>query len=313
MQYSILGKTGLRVSRISLGTVELGQDYGIRESGKPNLPTRKEAIDLLEYGVTNGINFFDTAPGYGVSEELLGAAIGSRKDCYIATKVTVPLLKEGALTLKQIEKEINNSIDSSLSRLRRDVLDIVQIHNATSEIIKNGVVAEALFKNRASGKIRFTGATVYGEEAALSVIKSNSFDILQVAYSLLDQRMDKQVFPLAKISGIGVVNRSVLLKGALSPRVNWLPDELGRLKQGVKKITGFLGVSLEELPQAACCFCLSNESVHTVLVGASNKQEIDNAVSASSRRYFEAKQLKALSSFGLEDENLLNPSYWAIA
>lgn len=311
MQYGILGKMGLKVSRISLGTVELGQDYGIRKSGKPNLPTCKEAISLIEHAVENGINFFDTAPSYGISEELLGATIGSRKDCYIATKVTVPLLGEGALTSKQIQKNINSSINSSLSRLKRDVLDIVQIHNATSEIIRQGTAIEALLNNRVSGKIRFIGATVYGEEAALSAINSNSFDMLQVAYSLLDQRMSRQVFPLAKASGVGIVNRSALLKGALTPRVNWLPDELSRIKQEVAKIIEYLGISLQELPQVACCFCLSNEFVHTVLVGASNKQEIDDAVRAFSKQHFDADGLKALSSFGLDEERLLNPSCWA--
>ena len=90
MKYSNLGKTGLKVSQLSLGTVELGLNYGINEPGGFGKPDKEHSIHLLQRAADAGINLFDTAPSYGCSEELLGRAFANRNDCIITTKVNVP-------------------------------------------------------------------------------------------------------------------------------------------------------------------------------------------------------------------------------
>jgi len=312
MDYSILGRTNLEVSRISLGTAELGLNYGIRESGKTNLIAKEDAIDILKYALNKGINLFDTAPGYGRSEELLGEVIGNRRDCVIATKVPIPFKENRLLAKHDLQQKLNTSIDNSLRNLRRQVLDIAQIHNATVEVMKHGGMVEALLGNRQAGKIRFLGVSVYGEENASFAIQMGCFDVIQVAYSLLDQRMSKYVFPEAKEREVGVINRSVLLKGALSSRAQWLPDELLLLRRASEKILEIFGVSWDALPQLACRFCLSSEFLHTVLIGASNKQEIESAISASLEGPLDQERLKIAKGLGLDDEKLLNPYYWPI-
>jgi aryl-alcohol dehydrogenase-like predicted oxidoreductase len=310
MDYRRLGKTGLNVSRLSLGTAELGLDYGIRQSGKSNLMTKKEALGILRYALDNGINFFDTAPVYGRSEALLGEVIGKQKDCYIATKVPIFSSGRRLLTGKTLEQKLDNSINRSLRTLKRQTLDIVQIHNATVETMKQDAVTGILLKNQQSGKIRFVGVSVYGEENALFAMKMGCFDIIQVAYSLLDQRMAKDIFPIAKELGVGIINRSVLLKGALTPRAKWLPDKLLSLRQASEKIIKNFAISWDTLPQLACRFCLSCKFIHTVLIGTKNKKEIKDAINAYSDGPLGNKELEIAKGLGLDDEKLLNPYYW---
>ncbi len=312
MKYNLLGRTGLKVSALSLGTVELGMEYGIRKSEISNRPGPNDAINIIRCAVDMGINLFDTAPDYGTSERLLGEAIGSQTDCYIATKVSVPDIKGKQLTGRKLQQEINSSLEKSLRALCREALDIVQIHNAAEETVKQGEITEILMKAKEAGKVRFIGASVYGEEAASAAINDGAFDVIQVAYSLLDQRMARNVLPLAKASQVGVISRSALLKGALTTRAKWLPDELSALRYASERVINTFGISWEDLPETALRFCLSSGFTHTVLVGVNSRQELERAVSAASKNLLDEKRLKMAEGLGLDDETLVNPSYWPI-
>ena len=117
MQYNEFGKTGLHVSALSLGTVELGVEYGIKTQEQSNRPDKNEAIRIIHSAVDMGINLFDTAPNYGTSESLLGEAIGPASECYIATKVSIPENNGNALRGAALFAEVNHSIEKSLTAL----------------------------------------------------------------------------------------------------------------------------------------------------------------------------------------------------
>ncbi len=302
----------MRVSSIALGTVSLGMSYGIEVPGRLNQPTRADAIRLLQQAADAGINLFDTAPAYGESEGLIGEAIGHRHDCYFATKVTIPHDNGIVLTGRSFELAINTSLEASLKALRRDMLDIVQIHNATADILNQGEITEILLNARKSGKIHFLGASVYGEEAAQAVIKSGSFDILQVAYNLLDQRMAARVFSAANQANIGVICRSALLKGALTGRARWLPEELTALRQHATRAMNSMAGSWQRLPQIALRFCLSSPYIDTVLVGVTGEQELSSALEAATAGPLAHDELELAASLALTDEHLINPTYWPV-
>ena len=312
MNYRVLGRTGLKVSCISLGTVELGVDYGIRKPAEPNRPGRDEAVNLLRYAADNGVNLFDTAPGYGISEELLGIAIGPRSDCYIATKVSIPVTADKYSSATNLKSIVHLSLDSSLRALHRDVIDIVQIHNATTEVMNRREVTEALLNAKQSGKVRFIGVSVYGEESAMTAIQLGCFDVIQVAYNLLDQRMAQTVFPHARESNIGIISRSALLKGVLTERARWLPEELAELRMASERIIDAYGVSWDSLPLLALRFCISSDFVHSVLIGVSNRQELDMAIAAAKNGLLDDEKMKSAAIFAMNDETLLNPSFWPI-
>ena len=309
MEYLELGATGLRVSRLGLGTAVFGlKDYGIPTPGENGIDANA-AIDAIRAAVDGGVNFFDTAPGYGRSEELLGQALVGRKDCVVATKVPVPDDID-TLVFAELTRIVNASLDASLKALRREALDIVQIHNATIPVLRRGDLLGCLERARAAGKVRCVGASVYGPDAALVAVETGRVQVLQVALSLLDQRMCGQVLPAAAAAGVGVLTRSALLKGALTKRAQWLPESLEQVTRASEHAVLGLGTSWEGLPGMALRFCMSIPAAHTVLVGVRNRTELEACLSAEAEGPLTPGLLRTAYTLALDDELLLNPTYW---
>ena len=311
MDYIALGATDLRVSRLGVGTAAFGLDgYGILTPGEENLD-HSDVIASIHHAVEGGVNFFDTAPAYGRSEELLGEALADHKDCVVATKVPIPdeinEISQSELTIR-----VNQSLYQSLRRLRREVLDIAQIHNATVDLLQQGKMISVLERAREAGKLRYIGASVYGEPAALASIRTGKIQVLQVALSLLDQRMRDTVIPEAAAAGVGVLSRSVLLKGILTKKAQLLPPSLRPLSEASERAVRALDTSWDSLPRMALRFCLSVEGVHCALSGVRNVAEVEDCLQACAAGPIAPALLDKAYALGLRDERLLNPSYWEL-
>ncbi|HXI30439.1 MAG TPA: aldo/keto reductase, partial [Vicinamibacterales bacterium] len=192
-------------------------------------------------------------------------------------------------------------------------LDIVQIHNATRDTIDNRALTDALLDAKRRGLVRAIGASVYGEDAALAVIASGAFGVLQVALNALDQRMRDRVLPAAAAAGVGVVVRSAFLKGALTAKAQWLPEALAPVRDAGRRARDLLaGGSWDALPEAAMRFCLSVPDVASVLTGARTRPELDAALAAEATGPLDAATLAASARLALTDDALLNPSRWPI-
>ena len=309
MQYVELGKTGLQVSRLGMGTAVLGlKDYGIPTPGEGGVDAAG-ALDTIRAAVESGINFFDTAPAYGRSEELLGLALSTYRDCVVATKLPVPKNVE-AMPVQELSRIVNASLEASLRALRRDVLDVVQIHNATIPVLRGGELVGCLERAREAGKLRWIGASVYGPDTALAALRTRKMDVIQVALSLLDQRMCGQVLPEAEAAGVGVLTRSALLKGALTKRAQWLPENLHLVTRASEQAMRGLGTNWEGLPEMALRFCLTVPAAHTVLIGVRSRAELYSCLEAEMAGPLSPALLRTAHSLALDDEALVNPAYW---
>jgi aryl-alcohol dehydrogenase-like predicted oxidoreductase len=307
MLYKEFGKTGLEVSTISLGTVSFGVPYGIPVAGDFGPPAPTTAARVLTAAADSGINLFDTAPSYGNSEKLLGGVFSGRSDLYIATKVSVPKHQ----TAKQRQRAVRNSLEKSLRLLRREVLDIVQIHNARAEDIQRGEIVDLLLEARQDGLVRFLGASVYGEQAAAEAMKNNYLDVLQIAYSILDQRIQSNLSEAGK-TGTAVLVRSALLKGVLSVKGRVLQGELGILRQAAERVCEGLKCTWEDLPEVALRFCLSSEDISSVLLGVRTLEELQQGLAAWEQGPLSQACLEAASTLALNEETWVNPSHWGI-
>jgi aryl-alcohol dehydrogenase-like predicted oxidoreductase len=309
------------VSALSFGTVSLGVDYGIAAPEAFGHPSEDEAIDLVRAAVDRGITLIDTAPSYGEAERIVGRAVGRDARAIIATKVTFPSVAAadprvgaGGHMGPPLQQAVNASVESSLRALDRDVLDIVQIHNATREMIEARAMTDALLDAKRRGLVRVLGASVYDTDAALAAIRSGEYGVLQVAFNALDQRMMREVIPAANAAGVGVVVRSALLKGVLTPKVQWLPAPLGALRESAGRARDALaGGSWERLPEAAMRFCLSAPHVASVLTGARTLAELEVALAAEAAGPLDAATMARAAQLAIEDEGLLNPSHWPVA
>ena len=161
----------MRVSRLAVGTAALGLDrYGFPVPGNRNLD-RAHATDLIAYAAAMGVNLFDTAPGYGYSEELLGEALAGRQDSVVATKIAIPEDIE-RLSGAELSRRLNDSLEKSLRALRRTTLDIVQIHNATVPVLRQGAMIAALER-----AVRY-GAYSYGAVERILAVQARPKSVL---------------------------------------------------------------------------------------------------------------------------------------
>lgn len=299
----------MEVSLLGLGTVEIGLEYGI---GAKKLPEEQEAITILKTAVDAGITYIDTAYGYGVAEERIGkSGIGKIPGIVIGTKCAMILEKGEDIRGEELKKLINEQVEESLQRLQTDSLQLLQLHYATKEQIERGELIEILQNLKNAGKIQHAGISTRGEEAPLAAIASNFFETIQVAHSIVDQRMAPNVLPEALKNDVGIVNRSVLLKGSLVPiRRDQLPEELAKLKENsrqAEKIATEFGMTL---PTLAMRFVISNPAVSTALMGTTKPERIANMIEAIQAGPLPEDILKELRELAIDDPMQVDPAKW---
>lgn len=311
MKYRRLGCTGFATSEIALGTVELGMEYGISTAGAPRWPSEKDAEQILNKALDLGINFIDTARVYGTSEAIIGRVLKGRRDeFFLASKVQCQ--ESRSSQNGTLRNRITSSVHQSLKALQTDVIDLMQIHSAPVELIQSSEATGVLKELQEAGQIRFLGVTVYGEEAAMTAIDTGVFDCIQLAYNLLDRAPAARVLPAAQAEDIGVIARSVLLKGALTCRHRHLPETLMELKSAVERTAAIAEKQSLSLPELAFRFVLRQSAVSTALIGAASVEELESAVNYSSRDSLADGILKEIESICIDRPEQLNPANWAI-
>lgn len=310
-----LGRTGLQVSALALGTVELGLDYGIAAPGHFGRPAEDEAIRLVHHALDAGINLVDTARAYGSSESLLGQALAGRRHLVIlASKVSTQGPGGAPLPPADLRRRMLDSLDTSLRTLRTDYLDIWQVHNVDHlTLAARDILADVFELARSSGKVRYTGGSFYGDLLPLAALEYDLFDVMQVTYSVFDQRLADAFFSAAATYDVGILVRSVLLKGVLTERAEHLPAHLAALRDRSRAFRSALHAStLDATPaQAAIAFALAHPAIQSVLIGVRTADEL-----AANLRALEVRlspRLHAdLVALRLDDPDLLNPATWGI-
>jgi len=216
LEYKELGKTGIRISAIGIGTWQ----WGSREWGWSRTYGKRDLLEALHKALELGINLVDTAEiyGKGKSEELIGEAIqGHREEVVIATKVSPMNLTYGRAL---------RAADRSIRRLRVDVIDLYQIHWPNPFIpIRNTM--KALKQLVEAGKVRCIGVSNFNLEkmkAAQDALPPSELASNQVKYNLLDRRVEKDLLPYTNHERITVIAYSPLAQGLLTGKYS--PESL---------------------------------------------------------------------------------------
>ncbi|MCR4417141.1 MAG: aldo/keto reductase [Ignavibacteria bacterium] len=227
MNYRILGKTNLKVSEIGFGAWAIGGpamagDIPIGWGKTDDNESRKAILKAVE----RGINFFDTADFYGLghSEELLGEVLHNRwNDIILATKVGHELLPDGRINLNYSKDYILRACENSLRRLRKDVIDVYQLHSAKVEHLEKGECIEAMEILREQGKIRYWGISLNTFNPAPEIkflAERNLGDTIQIVFNVINQIAMKEVIPLAVKNNYGIIARMPLQFGLLTGKFN---------------------------------------------------------------------------------------------
>jgi aryl-alcohol dehydrogenase-like predicted oxidoreductase len=294
------------LDQLILGTAQLGMPYGIaNKTGRPN---QKNATQIIETAWSSGIKTFDTAQGYGNSEEVLGRAF---HDLSISGDLKV-ISKLHPKLNHQNRDELVRSLENSLTLMGVSQLYGLLLHSEELLALWEGSLvefAESAIKKRLVKKF---GVSVYSPEAALQATEIPGIGIIQLPTNILDRRfVDAGVFELAKKKGIEVHIRSAFLQGLILLQVDEIPASL-------KKVTGALS-HLDELckgysitrQQLALTYLKQEFPEAKLVFGAETAKQVTGNIDCWQKKNIvippEAwKQLEGL------DQEILNPSLWKL-
>jgi len=216
VEYVAIGETGLRASRVGLGTWAIGGwMWGGTEEG--------EAIATIHAALDLGINLIDTAAvyGYGNSEEIVGRALagGRREKALVATKVTLDWTGDGKVFRNGTKARIEKEIDDSLRRLQTDVIDIYQVHwpDPSVPIEETAAAMKALLD---AGKIRAIGVSNYSAEGMARFAAVAPLHTSQPPYNLFERDAEREVLPWGASHGVVGLTYGALCRGLLSGRMS---------------------------------------------------------------------------------------------
>ncbi|MGH8708404.1 MAG: aldo/keto reductase [Burkholderiales bacterium] len=295
MKMRRFGRTGLQVSQVVFGAGYVGGIIVLADDD-----TRRR---VLRRALDAGINWIDTAPlyGQGRSEEALGWLLGEVKEKpYLSTKVRVDLGK-----LTDIPGEIERSVHASLRRLKRDSVDLLQLHNpidATSidPVLRKGGIADGLERMRKQGLTRFIGLTALGEAPAIMrAIDTGRFDSAQVYYNLLNPSAARKMPPgwsghdfsgvcaACKRHDVAMMNIRVFASGVLATderhgREIALTEDsaLDVETRRAHAALAALGSGHGTRAQTALRFSLANPDLACVVIGLAEPSHLEEALAA---------------------------------
>ena len=212
MKYRRLGKTNFEVSEVSLGTWQLGEAWGSVSD--------KDAVRVLEATLDHGINFFDTADVYGDgrSERFIAQVLAKHTEkVYVATKAGRRL--EPHNPDRYNRKNLTAFVERSLANLKRDSLDLLQLHCPPNEVYYRPEVFDALEELKQAGKILHYGVSVEKVEEALKASEYPGIATVQIIFNVFRQRPKELFFPLAQKRDIGILVRLPLASGLLGGKI----------------------------------------------------------------------------------------------
>lgn len=314
MKQRQLGNNGFKISEVGLGCWQLGADWGTAID-------KKNAFDILNEAVSNGINFFDTADVYGDgrSETLIGDFLKmSSHSVKVATKFgrTVNVYPNN-----YTEQNLRDCVENSLKRLGVDCIDLLQLHCIPTEILKEGAIFDWLRILKQEGKISHFGASVESVSQGLICLEQEGLQSLQVIFNIFRQKLVTELLPQSSKKGVGIIVRLPLASGLLSGKFNpntefpendhrnynkngeafnvgetfaGLPFETGvALSEKLKKYCPN-GMSLAEL---SLRWILDHKEVTTIIPGASSTKHVIQNSKTSSLRPLSEELMKDLKQF----------------
>ncbi len=308
-----LGKTGISVSEMAFGTVALGLPYGLGVENESQMLGEDQAIQLLQTAARRGVNFFDTARQYGKSEALLGRAFGDkRKEVVIATKCAHLRMPDHTLPANTVlAAAIERSLAESLDALQTDYVDVLMLHDGDEEIIRHTGIKQIFEGYKKEGVIRATGISTYTPQETRAVMEAGGWDLVQVPFNLMDQRQ-AGLFEALEQKGMGVVVRSVLLKGLLTGRKPPLHPALREVEQHIETYTALTESCGLSLPQLATKFVLSFAQVSSVLVGIDRLEYLDEALAVADGQYLDNGIFEKAKEAGFRNPDFLNLHQWSV-
>ena len=293
MKYRILGKTGMQVSVVGVGTWQFGGEWGERYD-------QAMADRILGRAKDLGINFIDTAECYGDhhSESLVGGAIrGDRENWVVATKFGHKFHHNFERTELWTAADVRQQLEESLRALQTDYVDLYQFHSGTDAAFDQDDLWKMLQEQVQAGKIRHLGISIGSNDNIYQTDRATQVgaEAIQVIYNRLDQTPEQRVFPSCIEQNLGVLARVPLASGFLSgkyqPGTKFTNQDDIRSRrddaQVQERLRMVADIQQNEVPQGvpmaawALAWCLQHPAVTCVIPGCKNEQQVEDNASAA--------------------------------
>jgi aryl-alcohol dehydrogenase-like predicted oxidoreductase len=313
MNYRTLGKTGLQVSEIGYGAWGIGKGMWVGAADNESINALNKAIDL-------GLNFIDTALVYGDghSENLVGQVVRGRSErIYVASKIPPKNYQWPAQRGVPVQEafpadHVIASTEESLRNLGLETIDVQQFHVWSDEWADQGDWLGAIQKLKKDGKIRFFGVSINDcqPENAIRLIETGAVDTVQVIHNIFEQAPEDRLYPACEKHQVGVIVRVPFDEGSLTGKITpdtkfdasdfrsryFGGDRKQQVYDRVQKIVSDLGISLDQMPETALRYILSQPAVSTVIPGMRSVRNVERNCQASDGLGLAKEQVERLKA-----------------
>ena len=300
------------LSKITLGTVQLGMHYGINNEG--GKPSEEIANQVLSTAIDGGITTFDTSSDYGTSESLVGAYFKRNKEQkpFIITKFGVGNF-DNPLSEIEVEKTIRKQVETSLDRLGYAKLPLLLTHNEKDLDCYGDIIICALKKLQKEGLVDKVGASLNHFSYVDKVLAYNIFEAVQLPLNMMDVKnaIGKDIQNLAK-NNVAVFIRSVFLQGLFFRPPEALPEGvLQNAKKPLKKVREIAEEENMTIAGLAIAYIRDLQGVSSLVMGAEKTEQVkENIELINVKKISDNAREKIISAFRDIDERVLCPWLW---
>ncbi len=288
------------ISKMTLGTVQLGLNYGI--ANKEGKPDEEKAFRILEASFSHGINCLDTASGYGDSEAIIGKFLENNKilrsDVCLVTK-----FKLGKINESDAETAVRRTVEESLKNLRTDYLDILLLHDANEFSVFGEKITETFEKLLSEGIVKMAGASCYRFEEIEKMVENEMYSAFQIPVNLLDTRITNGI-GAQKLKNKLVFARSIFLQGLFFLDPANLTGNLKETDHYLKRINEIAGEMNMTIAQLSVNYVNSLQYINSLVVGADNPEQV-----IENRHLFETKPFSGSVVKSIEDRLMGVPDW----
>lgn len=309
MDYCDFG--GLRISRLSLGTAQLGMRYGVgNRTGRPDLAQARRIIETARDG---GLTVLDTARAYGDAEEVLGKLLahGSLRNHFVVVS-KFPPSEFPADPSKAGRRSVAATVEESCRRLGLEAIPIYLLHRVGHLDAGGGAIMRELLGLKARGLIGHLGVSVYTAEEALKAVEAEGIEVIQVPFNLFDQSARLSGFlAIAGHRQILVFGRSVYLQGLVTMALDEVPAHLAAIRPFKSQLSALAMTAGITAQEAALQFALGESGLASVLVGVETPTQLaENLAIAAGGPLDPALRAELETSFRNVPPDLVNPAKW---
>ncbi len=303
----------LQISRIGLGTVQFGIDYGINNAA--GQVQYQDILEILSLASEKGINFIDTSRYYGSSEENLGKALeelGLADRFIVSTKLDLPK-NYREFSEEMLLEAVSDCLEKSRETLRLEQLPVYLLHTGDYMKVSGGVIWDYLKEKREEGVIGHLGVSISsGPGEAGEVLDDPAVEAIKIPYNLFDQRWQKEGI-LEKAAGkdVAVFNRSTYLQGLLVMDSSEAAEKLPGAVLFLEKLEGFIEEHGYNRKELVVKYVLAEDSICSTIIGVDSPAQLDENLSIYDDMSFDeitGEKIKAL--FSEVPDSIVNPSLW---